>query len=71
MESFIFASILMKMASNNKHPEMYNGVVLGAILILIALLWFTIPFLVSGKTLLYPIVLFVVGFITLIRHSRN
>jgi hypothetical protein len=59
------------MANNNKHPEMYNGVVLGALLILIALVWFTIPFLVSGKTLLYPIVLFVVGFITLVRHSRS
>lgn len=57
--------------NNNKHPEMYNGVVLGALLILIALVWFTIPFLVSGKTLLYPIVLFVIGFITMVRHSRN
>lgn len=57
--------------NNNKHPEMYNGVILGALLILIALVWFTIPFLVSGKTLLYPIVLFVIGFITLVRHSRG
>jgi hypothetical protein len=59
------------MADNNKHPEMYNGVVLGALLILIALVWFTIPFLISGKTLLYPIVLFVIGFVTLVRHRRS
>ena len=55
---------------NEKHPDMYNGVVLGALMILISLLWFTIPFLVSGKALLYPGILFLVGLITMLRHSR-
>jgi hypothetical protein len=49
---------------------MYNGVVLGALIILISLIWFTIPFLVSGKIQLYPSLLFVIGFITIVRHRR-
>lgn len=61
----------MSSNSNNQHPDMYNGVVLGAFLVLVALLWFTIPLLFSGKLLAYPSALFVVGIITVIRHSRD
>lgn len=48
---------------------MYNGVVLGALMIMIGLAWFAIPFLLSGKLSLYPGVLFLLGIITIIRHS--
>jgi uncharacterized membrane protein HdeD (DUF308 family) len=57
------------MSNSGKHPEMYNGVVLGALMIMIGLAWFAIPFLLSGKLSLYPGVLFLLGIITIIRHS--
>jgi hypothetical protein len=72
-ESVIFATYIPSDmgSSSKKHPEMYNGVVLGAFMILISLIWFTIPFLLTGRTLLYPTIVFVLGCITIVRHSRN
>ncbi|HLP57041.1 MAG TPA: hypothetical protein VK151_18525 [Fluviicola sp.] len=55
--------------SNSKHPDMYNGVVLGALMILIGLAWFALPLLFAGKLLLYPGILVLLGIITMIRHS--
>ena len=61
----------MKKDPQNHDPETYNGVTLGALMILIGLVWFTIPFLTSGRTLLYPWIVSLIGLITLIRHSRK
>jgi uncharacterized membrane protein HdeD (DUF308 family) len=57
--------------SNSKHPDMYNGVVLGALMILIGLAWFAFPLLFTGKLFLYPGILFLLGVITVIRHSGS
>ena len=51
--------------------ETYNGVTLGALLILIGLAWFTFPFVFSGRAMIYPWIVCLVGLITLIRHNRK
>jgi len=61
----------MKKNPQHNEPETYNGVTLGALMILIGLVWFTIPLLISGHVLLYPWIVCLVGLITLIRHSRK
>ena len=61
----------MSMSKSSKHPDMYNGVVLGALMILISLAWFVFPFLFTGKLLVYPGILFLLGIITIIRHSGS
>lgn len=50
---------------------MYNGVVLGAFLVLVALLWFAIPLLFTGRLLAYPGILLLIGIITVVRHSKS
>jgi uncharacterized membrane protein HdeD (DUF308 family) len=59
------------MKDSSRHPDMYNGVVLGALMILIGLAWFAFPFLLTGKLYLYPGILFLLGVITVIRHSGS
>lgn len=58
------------MSRDPRNTETYNGVVLGALLVLIALLWFTIP-LFFGRVIIYPGILFLIGVITVIRYSNK
>lgn len=61
----------MSSKQHNQHPDMYNGVVLGAFLVLVALLWFAIPLLFTGRLLAYPGILLLIGIITVVRHSKS
>jgi hypothetical protein len=65
---------LRKKVAMSRHPrntETYNGVVLGALLVLISLLWFTIPLVFFGRVIIYPGILFLIGVITVIRYSNK
>ena len=61
----------MKNSPQHNEPDTYNGVTLGALMILIGLVWFTVPLVTSGRMLLYPWIISLVGLITLIRHARK
>jgi len=74
VKNLIFAQKLTHMKKDpqqNEDPQIYNGVTLGALMILIGLVWFTIPLLGWGQVLIVPWVVSLVGLITLIRHSRK
>lgn len=60
----------MKTPPDEQHPETYNGVVAGAALMLVALLWFTLPMLITGRFLWYPWILFALGALTIVRHAQ-
>lgn len=59
------------MSHHSRNTETYNGVVLGALLVLISLLWFTIPLVFFGRVIIYPGILFLIGVITVIRYSNK
>lgn len=59
------------MSHRPQNTGTYNGVVLGALLVLISLLWFTIPLIFFGRVIIYPGILFLIGIITVMRYSRK
>lgn len=51
-------------------PEGYDGVIVGAVMVLIGLAWFTLPYVFANRQfLVYPWILVGVGLITFLRHA--
>jgi len=62
-------SFVMNHRPENTHT--YNGIVLGALFVLISLVWFTVPLVFFEQVIIYPAVMFLVGIITVIRYSNK
>jgi hypothetical protein len=52
-----------------EEPGSYNGLTVGAVMVLIGLAWFTFPYIFSGRFMVYPLILIGLGLITFVRHA--